>query len=378
MDNARSKSRSSPKRCGQQQLTVEPTRRPADSESGPGSYTAGEEDAGQRLDNLLLRIGKNIPRTRIYKGVRKGEFRVNRGRAKQDYRVRVGDVLRLPPWFNAAQVAARSPESDSRESGGEGSQRRSRLQTLLESAVLFEDSALMAINKPAGLAVHGGSGISAGVIETVRQMRPRLDRVELVHRLDRDTSGCLLIAKRRASLVHMHALIRRNQMRKYYLLLVASGFGRRYPKRANAAQNVRCTLALRKRTTPSGERLVSLDSDGQASETRFDVVAENDNASLLLARPITGRTHQIRVHARALGFPIAGDPKYGDQTFSAHCREHGLKQMFLHAYAVEFPAFQEPGRTAIRAPLGARLEALLRKFELLDEERLEHLVRSSR
>ncbi len=281
-----------------------------------------EDQAGQRIDNYLLTRLKGAPRTLIYRILRKGEVRVNKGRIKPEYRLQAGDSIRIPP--------VRLPQPDEPALVGQG------ILNALEKSILFEDKGLIVVNKPAGLAVHGGSGLDFGVIEAMRQLRPELkQQLELVHRLDRDTSGCLMIAKKRSMLRHLHAALRGDGpgkgVTKCYLALVRG----RWPSTVKKVH-----APLLKNNLRSGERMVEVNPEGKESLTEFRVIRRfGDFATLVEARPITGRTHQIRVHARHAGHPIAGDPKYGDDEFSRIIREKGGKRLFLHAVslAAELP-----------------------------------------
>ena len=297
-------------------------------------HQVGVEDAGQRIDNYLLKILKGVPKSHVYRVLRSGEVRVNKGRAKPEYRLKEGDELRLPP-LRLAERTNRPPPPDPK----------------LEQAILFEDEAILALNKPSGLAVHGGSGVSFGVIEQLRAQRPQLRFLELVHRLDRDTSGVLLLAKKRSALVALHAALREGQVRKHYLALVIG-------KWHNLRQSVK--VNLRKYVLESGERRVSVDAGGQASHTVFVLQKAWAGFSLLRAELKTGRTHQIRVHLAHLGFPIAGDDKYGDFARNKELAKNRLKRMFLHASSVTFrhPASGAP--VTVEAPLPAALEQFLR------------------
>ena len=268
------------------------------------------DQAGQRVDNFLMAVFRDVPRARIYRGLRSGEVRVNKGRVKQTYRLREGDELRLPPW----QQRLVRPQTRKPDSG---------LARRLTAAVLFEDDAMLVINKPSGLAVHGGSGQSLGLIETLRALYPAQTGLELVHRLDRGTSGCLMLAKRRRALLALHEALRMGQVDKRYRLLVQGewrGGGRRVD------------LPLQRNVLRSGERIVRVQASGQSAHTAFTPLATQPRASLLEARPVTGRTHQIRVHAASLGMPLAGDERYGDRTFNNELRALGLKRLFLHAW----------------------------------------------
>lgn len=289
-----------------------------------------DEQAGQRIDNYLITRLKGAPRTLVYRILRKGEVRVNKGRIKPEYRLQAGDSVRIPP--------VRLPEPNEPVLVGQG------ILQALESNILYEDKGLIVINKPAGLAVHGGSGLHFGVIEAMRQLRPECDQLELVHRLDRDTSGCLMIAKRRSMLRHLHAALRGDGVTKRYMALVRGHW---------PATTKRVQAPLQKNNLRSGERMVEVNAEGKESLTEFRVLKRfGELATLVEARPITGRTHQIRVHARHAGHPIAGDPKYGDDGFSQQIKELGGKRLFLHAVSlqVELPdgtplqVTAEPGR----------------------------------
>ena len=293
-------------------------------------HQVGEEDAGQRIDNYLLKILKGVPKSHVYRVLRSGEVRVNKGRARPEYRLQAGDELRLPP-LRLAERAHRVPPPDPR----------------LEQAILFEDDAIIALNKPAGLAVHGGSGVSFGVIEQLRAQRPQLRFLELVHRLDRDTSGVLLLAKKRSVLVTLHAALREGQVCKYYLALVVG-------KWHNPRQSVK--VNLRKYVLESGERRVAVEAEGQASHTVFELQKAWRDFSLLRAELKTGRTHQIRVHLAHLGYPIAGDDKYGDFPRNRELARDGLKRMFLHASSVTFLHPVEELTMTVDAPLPAELQ----------------------
>ncbi|PAU87258.1 23S rRNA pseudouridine(955/2504/2580) synthase RluC [Pseudomonas sp. WN033] len=298
-----------------------------------------EDLAGQRIDNYLRTRLKGAPKTLVYRILRKGEVRVNKGRVKPDYRLQAGDSIRIPP--------VRLAEPDEPVLVGQG------ILQALESNILYEDKALIVVNKPAGLAVHGGSGLSFGVIEAMRQLRPDCPQIELVHRLDRDTSGCLMIAKKRSMLRHLHAALRGDGVDKCYQALVRG----RWP-----ASTKRVHAPLQKNNLRSGERMVEVNVEGKESLTEFKVLRRfGELATLVEARPITGRTHQIRVHAKHAGHPIAGDPKYGDDEFSLKIRELGGKRLFLHAasLSVELPDGQ---RLNVRAEPGGMWERTLERL----------------
>lgn len=300
--------------------------------------TIDADFAGQRLDNYLLRELKGVPRTRIYRACRKGEVRVNKGRVKADYRLKEGDELRIPPIrvpLPAEPAAIPRRWSD----------------VLLES-VVYEDKGLLVINKPSGLAVHGGSGLSYGLIECLRQMRPDDRYLELVHRIDRDTSGCIMIAKRRPVLREIHRQLREGTVDKRYLALVPG----HWPKQCRVVD-----APLFKFKLPSGESLVRVAKEGKSAVTRFSIVERFDSATLIEAKPVTGRTHQIRVHAQHAGFPLLGDEKYSCDEDHEFCKKVGLKRLFLHARSLRF-SLPEQGAFEIEAGLDSSLENILSKL----------------
>lgn len=286
------------------------------------------EFAGQRIDNFLITYLKGVPKTLIYRILRKGEVRVNKGRIKPEYKLQAGDVVRVPP--------VRVPERDEPVPVAQGLLQR------LEAAIVHEDKGLIVLNKPAGIAVHGGSGLSFGVIEAFRQLRPDAKELELVHRLDRDTSGLLMIAKKRSMLRHLHEQLRGDGVDKRYMALVRGSW-------PTAQKQVRAPLL--KSNLRSGERMVEVNEEGKEALTLFKVLRRfGDFATMVEARPITGRTHQIRVHALHGGHCIAGDPKYGDEDFSREIRDLGGKRLFLHAYALTVP-LPDGGELKLEAPV---------------------------
>ncbi len=296
----------------------------------------GPDLAGQRVDNYLLGRLRGAPRSLIYRILRRGEVRVNKGRIRPDYRLQAGDVVRIPP--------VRLPQRNEAASPGR------QVLARLEAAILHEDDRLLVLNKPSGMAVHGGSGLSYGVIEGLRALRPEARYLELVHRLDRETSGCLLIAKRRSALRVLHALLRENRIDKRYLALVRDRWAEG-PRTVDAP--------LRKNVLRSGERIVRVDPAGKPSRSRFRPLAVGELASLLEVRLETGRTHQIRVHAAHVGHPIAGDEKYGDPVFDRRLREEtGLNRLFLHARTLRIPFPDGPPLT-VTAPLDDTLKRTL-------------------
>ncbi|MFP4063548.1 MAG: RluA family pseudouridine synthase [Halochromatium sp.] len=300
----------------------------------------GQESVGQRIDNFLLAHLKGVPRSLVYRLLRRGEVRVNKGRARPSQRLEAGDRVRLPPLRRPQQGAPIAPSA--------------RLQDRLAGALLYEDDLVLVLNKPAGLAVHGGSGIDLGVIESLRAMRPGAE-LELVHRLDRDTSGCLLISKRRSALRRLHEQLREGAVDKRYLALLCG----RLPR-----SEIEVTAALRTNRVRGGERVVRVDPlAGKPSRTRFRVRQRLGALTLVEAELETGRTHQIRVHAAHLGAAVAGDAKYGDPATNARLETLGLKRLFLHAAALSFRPREERPPVHVRAPLPATLEALLQRLE---------------
>lgn len=283
----------------------------------------------QRLDNFLMARLKGVPKSRIYKLVRGGEVRINGGRVDVSYRLKLGDEVRIPP----VRVAAPAPTAEPRLPPS--------VNRLLPH-ILYRDDALIALNKPSGMAVHGGSGISRGVIEQLRLELPECRYMELVHRLDRETSGVLLVALKRRALVGLHAAMREGRIEKRYLTLVAG----RWP---NPVQHVK--LTLHKRVTDDGEKRVTVRDQGQAAHTIFRRLQAFADFTLLEAELKTGRTHQIRVHTSHLGFPIAGDDKYGDFELNRRLAKQGLKRMFLHAAKLVFEHPITGERMQIEAPL---------------------------
>jgi 23S rRNA pseudouridine955/2504/2580 synthase len=302
--------------------------------------TIDSEDAGQRIDNFLLRTLKGVPKSHLYRLMRKGEIRVNKKRIKPVYKLIVNDEVRIAP----IRV---SEEKDVVSTG-------LTIVANLEKQILFEDDRLIVINKPSGMAVHGGSGLSFGLIEALRALRPEARMLELVHRLDRDTSGCLMVAKKRSTLRNLHEQFRDKNVQKFYHALVKG----HWPTKLT-----RVTDALKKNDLKSGERVVVVDNQlGKESETRFRVLERYRGATLVRAFPVTGRTHQIRVHCQTNGHSIAMDAKYGHEEFDEQMKSKGLKRLFLHAASIEFTHPSTEQRLKIEAPLEASLEKLLSKL----------------
>ena len=298
-------------------------------------HVVDAEDAGQRIDNFLLRVCKGVPKSHVYRILRSGEVRVNSKRVDQTYRLTEHDEVRIPPIRTAEPGAPAAVPA-------------------LEFAILYEDEAFLAINKPAGIAVHGGSGVSFGVIESLRRARPQARLLELAHRLDRETSGILLIAKKRSALTALHDAFRDGAMDKRYFALVKGRW-------LNPVQHIR--LALTKYLTESGERRVSVDPDGKTAHSIVELEARWPGYSLLGVRIKTGRTHQIRVHLSASGFPIAGDEKYGDFPLNKALRKEGLPRMFLHAHSLTLNHPLTGERLQIEAPLPDDLAGFVRRLD---------------
>ncbi len=312
----------------------------SDTESprpGVRFITVSDDEAGQRLDNYLLRNLPGVPKTRVYRAVRKGEVRVNKGRAKVENRLAAGDVVRVPPLVVPDRKASPSVP-------GQWARR-------IREAVVLDQDGLMAINKPTGLAVHGGSGVNIGLIESLRKLYPEQRYLELVHRLDRDTSGLILVAKKASTLRELHGQLRGDSMDKRYLALVAG----KWP-----AHLKEIDAPLEKVSLKSGERMVRVSATGRRSRTAFRVVERFPGATLIEAKPITGRTHQIRVHAQHAGHPILGDAKYSFEDGESLADDIGLKRLFLHAASLKFRVGDD--RLSLEAPLDDELEGVCRRL----------------
>ncbi|MFC4656450.1 MULTISPECIES: 23S rRNA pseudouridine(955/2504/2580) synthase RluC [Rheinheimera] len=309
----------------------------------PVQFIDVEEDfSGQRIDNFLLARLKGIPKSVIYRVLRKGEVRVNKKRIKPEYKLQPGDQVRVPP-FTLSPEPEKEPVSTSLS-----------IVKNLEQHILYEDNELIVLNKPSGMAVHGGSGLSFGVIEALRALRPTARHLELVHRLDRDTSGCLLIAKKRSVLTHLHEQLRNKTVEKKYWALVAGQWDSKIKK---------VTEPLRKNTLQSGERVVKVDEvQGKPSETRFKILQRYVEGTLVEAFPVTGRTHQIRVHTACKGHAIACDDKYGDNEFTSQMQSLGLNRLYLHAKTLSFTHPGTGKEIRCDAPLDKPLSAVLEKL----------------
>ena len=305
-------------------------------------YEITAENCGQRLDNFLITMLKGVPKTRIYRIIRKGEVRVNKGRIDNKYRLKEGDTVRIPP----VRVAARDMKIDLQPT----------LKRYLEQDIIYEDDVLIVLNKPSGFAVHGGTGISSGVIEGLRLLRPDDRFLELAHRLDKDTSGCLLVAKKRSTLRILHDHFRGDGVKKTYLALLVGQWDRK-KQQINAP--------LLKNTGKGGERVVKVSQAGKYAETHFRRLQQYKNLTLVEASPITGRTHQIRVHAAWMGYPIVADERYGTESVNKELKKKGYKRLFLHAKQLQFNHPVTNELMIFKAPLSEDLENLLNTETLL-------------
>ncbi|WP_371378639.1 23S rRNA pseudouridine(955/2504/2580) synthase RluC [Thalassotalea aquiviva] len=303
-------------------------------------FTVDEDHQGQRIDNYLLKTLKGVPKSMIYRLLRKGEIRVNKKRTKPEYKLQTDDVIRVAPIRVSEESAPVSTQLN--------------IVSSLEKHILFEDDCLIVINKPSGMAVHGGSGLSFGLIEALRALRPKAKMLELVHRLDRDTSGCLMVAKKRSALRNLHEQLRNKNVQKFYHALVKG----HWPNKLT-----RVTEGLRKNDLKSGERVVVVDNvNGKESETRYKVIQHYQGCTLVRAFPVTGRTHQIRVHCQVKGHPIACDSKYGAEDFTEEMNAKGLKRLFLHAASLEFTHPKTGERVSFEAPYDKFLASSLNKL----------------
>lgn len=305
------------------------------------SFNIIDENAlGQRVDNYLQRVMKGVPKSRIYRALRKGEVRVNKKRVKPEFKLSVGDSVRIPPIQFEESSAPSVPGR--------------KFIELLESRILYEDDLLLIVNKPTGVAVHGGSGVQLGLIEALRSMRPQCRFLELVHRIDKDTSGCLMVAKKRAVLLDLHRQLREGGMQKRYTALLDG----RWSGREHLIE-----APLKKNVLASGERHVRVAVDGKASKTLFHVEKRYKDATLVSAKPVTGRTHQIRVHAQFVGHAILGDQRYGLTESNQRVKKAGLKRLFLHAHSLAFTLPDSENIFRIEAPLDADLQQVLLNLE---------------
>jgi 23S rRNA pseudouridine955/2504/2580 synthase len=300
--------------------------------------TAAQVD--QRLDNFLLKQLSKMPRNRIYRIIRKGEVRVNKKRSKPDYKLQIGDQVRIPPV---------RLESDLEEK----SKPPKHLLASLEQAIIFENNHILVINKPAGLAVHAGSGVDYGVIDAMRLLRPA-DDIELVHRLDRDTSGCLLLAMHRQALLAMQVILQDKSIGKKYNAAVKGSWPRDLTEISHALKKIHLS---------NGERRMRVDAAGKQAQSRIKLLHGGELFSLIQVELVTGRTHQIRVHCQAEGHPIAGDDKYGDTEFNRAMRKLGIRRLMLHASSLELPSGKYTPEIVINAPLPSEFEQL---FDSID------------
>lgn len=302
--------------------------------------TITENEEGQRLDNFLITALKGAPRTLIYRIVRTGEVRVNKGRIKPEYRLQIGDIVRVPPIRLSEEAPAPVPSP--------------QLSQSLSDRILYNQDGIIVLNKPTGLAVHGGSGVAYGAIEALRAIYPQKEFLELVHRLDRDTSGLLMIAEKRSVLRVLHEQLRDGKMQKVYVALLAGKLKGGHHK---------VTAPLDKNNLASGERVVRVSREGKPAETHFQVIERFDNCTLVEARPLTGRTHQIRVHAQFLGHPILGDEKYTSNENNKTAKDQwGLNRLFLHArdLVLNVPGQDKP--LELHCPLAPELAQVLEKL----------------
>lgn len=291
---------------------------------------------GQRLDNFLFKQLDNVPRTRIYRIIRKGEVRVNKKRCKPEYKLKIGDQVRIPPLLVATGPRDRLQPSK-------------RLVENLERNILFENGHIIIIDKPAGLAVHAGSGVDYGVIDAIRLLRPD-DAIELVHRLDRDTSGCLLLSKHRQALLDAQAALRDGTLNKKYCAIVKGQW----------SQEIReIKLPLKKIVLPNGERRMQVDNNGKKALSRIKLLQTGNSFSYIQVELVTGRTHQIRVHCQSQGHEIAGDDKYGDAVFNRAMRQRKINRLMLHAASLELPHGKFTPELVVNAPLPAEFEQLI-------------------
>jgi len=286
----------------------ESTRGAAASQTAVTFQEIGKSHAGQRLDNFLITRLKGVPKSRIYRIIRKGEVRVNKKRVKPDYKLQMMDKVRIPPIRTAERGETMPPTQ--------------ALQDVLQKAILFEDEDMLVINKPAGIAVHAGTGVKTGLVEALRHMKPELDRLELVHRLDKGTSGCLLLARNASTLKSLSEQFKTSNVSKTYHALVDG----QWPEDA-----MEISAALQRQPAQGGERFVNVSADGKSARTFFSILDSYSQASLLEARPVTGRTHQIRVHAQLAGHCVIGDDKYAESDRLKYFRQMGIRRLCLHA-----------------------------------------------
>lgn len=310
-------------------------------EKRPVEYVSITVDsAGQRIDNFLITYLKSVPRTHVYRILRKGEVRVNKKRAKPSYKLIEGDQVRIPPLLIEPQQAKPKPGN--------------QLMQFLATRILYEDNSLLIINKPSGIPVHGGTGVKLGVVDALRCMYPKLPQLELAHRLDLETSGCLVLAKKRSILRELHELLRARQVQKIYWTLTKGHW---------KENELTVDVPLLKNQLTSGERIVHVNhAEGKPSLTHFRTLQEFTDTSLMEVSLETGRTHQIRVHAKHRGHPVLGDEKYGDKELNKQLRELGLRRLFLHAYLLKFTLASTGKEISVTAPLDDELSGCLARL----------------
>lgn len=311
-------------------------------------YEVDDDIAGQRIDNFLMTHLKGIPKSMVYRIVRKGEVRVNKGRIKPEYKLQTGDLVRIPPVNLAVKKAPAKPSH--------------QLAKQLAAATVFENEGLLIVNKPSGLAVHGGSGVNLGLIESLRQIRPDAKFLELVHRLDRDTSGCVMVAKSRRYLRYLQDELRAHRVEKSYQALV-NGL---WPKRRRKVD-----VPLLRTEMPNGERMVRAVAEGsteaKASLTQYQILERFSDCTLVIAKPVTGRTHQIRVHSLHAGHVILGDSKYAPRELNQAFKAVSLNRLFLHAYRLQL-RLPDGDPLDVEAPLAQELEQVLANLRARDEK----------
>ncbi|HTM63482.1 MAG TPA: RluA family pseudouridine synthase [Gammaproteobacteria bacterium] len=302
-------------------------------------YTVTADEEGQRIDNYLINKLKGMPKSRIYRILRKGEVRVNKKRTSPSYKLEEGDEVRVPPVFLEEKAKQVAPSKTT--------------QQLLSERILYEDEYFLIINKPAGMSVHAGSTVRVGVVEALRHLYPKLVNLELAHRLDSETTGCLILAKRKKILREVHELLREGKVTKIYWALTKGKWAR---------GERRVDLPLHKDYRDGGKHVVEVNKHGKSALTVFSPIEEFADASLMEVKLYTGRTHQIRVHAAHQGHPLAGDDRYGDLEFNKLARQRGLKRMFLHARSIEFTLPSLNKHITVSAPLDDELEAGIKSF----------------
>jgi 23S rRNA pseudouridine955/2504/2580 synthase len=316
------------------------SEKPPSTKSSVKFCTITADDEGQRVDNYIMGKLKGVPKSRVYRILRKGEVRVNKKRIDPSYKLQEGDVVRLPPMFLEEKAQQVAPSKST--------------QALLADRILFEDDNFLIINKPSGMSVHVGSTVRVGVIEALRHLYPKLVNLELCHRLDSETSGCLVLAKRKKILREVHELLREGQVNKIYSALTMGKWTR---------SERRVDVPLRKEYRDGGKHVVEVNKHGKTALTVFNSKEVYPGAELLDVKLYTGRTHQIRVHAAYQGHPVAGDDRYGDPEFNKFARQKGLKRMFLHAQSIEFTLPSTGQHVAVTAPLDEDLLAVIKAFK---------------